>query len=332
MRKIFLSPWLALITLFLLVTIRILDPAFVESVRLRYFDQLILSKPTEVYPVHVVNIDEDSLDKYGQWPFPRDLYSDIIKELYKRQAGLVVFNVLMPENDRFKQDHVLKKTLETHPVILPSLGHVKEKNQPKETNAVIIGQDPYGRTVEFPGLINSLPELTEIAAGVGIVNTFPEIDGVVRRKPLVILSQDRLHPTLALETLRAAVGDNNFQIKIGDHGVEALRLPTFGKIETDQLSRIWIDWSKQANHHSLTKLPKTFNNEIVIVGLSVAGLANPIATARGEVWPQEIQATMLSTILSGNYIKRTNNADIIEIISMLTLGLLVIFFGVWRRK
>ena len=104
MKKLLLNPWTALVTLALVLLVRLWDPSFVESVRLRYFDQLITSQPAVDIPVHTVNIDEATLEKYGQWPFPRGTYAQIVKDLYDRNAGLVVFNVMMPEFDRFKED------------------------------------------------------------------------------------------------------------------------------------------------------------------------------------------------------------------------------------
>ena len=197
MKKILLSPWTALLTLVLILSIRIADPVFVESVRLRYFDQLIVNQPAVDIPVHTVNIDEASLDKYGQFPFPRDIYATIIKDLYARDAGLVVFNILMPEADRFKQDQTLARTMLDLPVVLPTLGHTAQKNKSFGSPVQVVGKDPEGKVVEYPGLISNVPALEEVAAGVGIVNTFPEVDGVMRRMPLVIASQGNLHPSLA---------------------------------------------------------------------------------------------------------------------------------------
>ncbi len=85
------SPWTAIITLILILTVRIADPAFVESVRLRYFDTLITGKTATQNNIYTANIDEKSLEQYGQWPFPRDVYGRIIQDLYDRGAGLVVF-------------------------------------------------------------------------------------------------------------------------------------------------------------------------------------------------------------------------------------------------
>jgi adenylate cyclase len=329
LKKILLSPWTALLTLALLVLVRIIDPTFVESIRLRYFDQLVTSQPAKEIPVNVVNIDEAALDKYGQWPFPRDYYANIITDLYKRDAGLIVFNVLMPEADRFKQDDVLAKTLEKYPVILPTLGSTKQKNTDYGSPAQVIGQDPTGKVVEYPGLISNVPALEERASGIGIVNTFPEVDGVVRRMPLTILVHDNLHPSIALETLRVASGDSKIQVKIDEAGVSALRVPKFGKITTDGLSRVWVDWSATPKEYGLTELPQSFNKEIVIVGLSAAGLVNPVATSKGEVWPQYLQAAAVGTMLNGTTIQRPSWADATEIGVLIALGVMAIFLSRW---
>ena len=329
MKKILLSPWTALITLALIITVRFVDPSFVESVRLRYFDQLITSQPKVDVPVHTVDIDEAALDKYGQFPFPRGTYAQIIKDLYDRGAGLVVFNVLMPESDRFKEDGQLAAMLKQYPVVLPSVASTTGKNITKQPQVQPIGKDPKGMVVEYPGIISSVALINNNAAGVGIVNTFPEIDGVMRRMPLVIYSQDQLHPALALEALRVAAADSRIQIKIGDQGVEALRVPKFDRLNTDDIGRIWIDWRNQHQQHSLATLPKNFDGGIVIVGLSAAGLVQPVATARGEVWPQDVQAALLGTMLTKSNIQRPGYAGDLEILALLAFGLLLIFLSRW---
>ncbi len=328
MKKILLNPWTALVTLILVVAVRALDPSFIESVRLRYFDQLITSQPQKPVPVHTVNIDEAALDKYGQFPFPRDIYANIIKDLYSRDAGLVVFNVLMPEKDRFGKDSVLAETIKQYPVVLPALGHTKGKNTDWGSPVQRVGQEHQGRVVEYPGLINSVDKISEVAAGVGIVNTFPEIDGVVRRMPLVIAAGENLHPALSLETIRVAAQDK-IQVKIGDTGVEAVRVPKVGRINTDNLSRIWIDWASKPAEHSLVELPKSFNGDIVIVGLSAAGLANPVGTAAGEVWPHYLQGAVVGTMMTQTNIQRPGHADDYEIVAILAIGVLLIFLMRW---
>ncbi len=327
-KKIYLNPWIALVTLVLIVAIRFWDPSFVESVRLRYFDQLITSQEKVDVPIHTVNIDEAALDKYGQFPFPRDIYANIIKDLYARDAGLVVFNVLMPEKDRFNKDAVLAATMRQLPVVIPALAHTKSKNTDRGSPVQLLGQDPSGKLVEYPGLITSVDPINELAAGVGVVNTFPEIDGVVRRVPLIIQAGENVHPAISLETLRAA-GADKIQAKVGELGIEAVRIPGMGKFETDELSRIWIDWRNQPREHSLANLPKSFDKGIVVVGLSAAGLANPIATAAGEVWPQHLQATVMGTMVTQSNIKRSGYADYIEVASIAVMGVLMIILMRW---
>ena len=115
-KKILLSPWTAVLTLLLVVGVRVQDPAFVESIRLRYFDQVITSQPAKQNNIYTVNIDEATLDKYGQWPLPRDQYGELIEELYSRNAGLVVWTILMPELDRNGKDGAMAYTLHENPV------------------------------------------------------------------------------------------------------------------------------------------------------------------------------------------------------------------------
>jgi adenylate cyclase len=313
--------------------VRYFDPQFTEVVRLKYFDQLIASQPHKDIPVSTINIDEATLDKFGQFPFPRDIYARIIEDLYKRDAGLVVFGVMMPEADRFGKDGVLAATLEKYPVVLPQVAAMKGKNDTMGSPAQVVGQDPAGRIVEYPGVIANVPSLQERAAGVGVVNTFPETaDGSTRRMPLVVASGDSVYPALALETLRLAAKDTRVQVKIGETGVEALRVPKFGRIDTDSLGRVWIDTANRPTSYSLTKLPESFEGGIVIVGLSAAGLVQPVATGVGEVWPQDLQAMLLGTMLNKTNIVRSDSADMYELLVILFGGLLVIFFGVWRRK
>ena len=328
-KKIVWNPWTALFTLALLISIRIADPSFVESVRLRYFDTLVTSQPAQDVPVSVVNIDEATLDKLGQFPFPRGDYADIIQDLYQHDAGLVVFNVLMPEKDRFKQDNALGRTMKAFPVVLPAIAGQKNKNESHGSPVQVIGADPHGLVVEYPGLLSNVEPQSSLAAGVGIVNTFPEIDGVVRRMPLIIMANDTLQPSLAMETLRVAAGDTRIQVKLSDMGVDALRVPKLSKIETDDLSRVWIDWSATPKEYSYTELPKSFNKGIVIVGLSAAGLANPVSTAKGEVWPQYLQAATIGTMLNGTTIQRPGWADTAEVVALALGSILLIFLTRW---
>jgi len=330
-KKILVSPWTALLTLALIVGLRVADPMFVESVRLRYFDTLVTSKPAETIGVSVVNIDEKALEKYGQFPFSRDIYGSIIRELYRRNAGLVVFNVLTPDNDRMGKDAAYVQALRQYPTILPNIGSQTARNTPRVPGSIVIG--PFERPfVVYPGIIANVPAIENAAVGVGLVNTLPEVDGVVRRMPMVADSQGKLYPSLAMEVMRVAAGDSTFQVKINENGVEKMRIPKFGPIATDSLSRIWIDWSLVPDRYSLMDLPTDFNGEIVIVGVSAQGLSNPVATSLGEMLPQDLQASVLGTVIANKdrpAITRPDWADGAEVIAIAIAGVLLLFLTRW---
>ena len=329
-KKVLLSPWIALLTLVLITSIRIADPVFVESVRLRYFDTLITAKPITENNVYTVNIDEAALDKYGQWPLPRAEYAKIISDLYNRHAGLVVLNVLMPETDRTGGDAVLAQALKKYPVVLGSIPNVKSKNTPRVPGSAVLGPEWLDQIVTYPGLIANVPLLENAAAGVGIVNTLPEVDGVNRRIPLIVSVGDHLYPGLSLEALRVATGNSTFQVKLFDGGVEKMRLPgDIGIINTDNLGRIWVDWSQQSKSVSLMDLPKDFNNAIVILGPTAAGISNPIPTSKGAIFPHEVQASVLSTMSNKVVIQRPDYADGVEILAIVLLGVLLLFLTRW---
>ena len=329
LKKILTNPWTALLTLALIISVRIADPVFVESVRLRYFDTLITAKEITDNNIYTVNIDESALDKYGQWPLPRAEYAKIIKDLYDRGAGLVVLNIIMAEPDRAAGDDVLANALKQYPVILGSVPSEKTKNQPRKPGSAVIGPEWQDQIVQYPGLIANIPKLENSPAGIGIVSTLPEVDGVNRRIPLVVSVNDNLYPSLGLETLRAAAGDSTFQIKLNEYGVEKMRIPKFGPISTDTLGRIWIDWSQQNKSVSITNLPKDFGGAVVIVGPTAAGISNPLPTSIGAVFPHDVQASVIATMANGVVIERPDYADGAEIISILAAGLLLLFLTRW---
>ena len=328
MKKILTTPWTALVTLAVIVFFALQQPTFLESIKLRYFDTLITSQPEKELNIATVNIDEAALDAYGQWPFSRDVYGDIIKDLYDRNAGLVVFNVLMPEQDRLGKDKELAGVMDEYPVVLPNYGSDITKNAPRNPGAVMIG-DPTNKVVEYDGIVASIEELESRAYGTGIVTTFPEVDGVTRRLPMVIKSGDTLYPSMGLEVLRILAGDPSFQIKFSDIGIDKLRVPQFGIVSTDPVGRVWIDIQQRPRQYSLMKLPADFKEGIVIVGTSANGLGNPVPTALGSMWPQELQAAMIGTLAQGINIQRPDWASGAELLTLVLMSILLLFLTRW---
>ena len=329
MKKKLLSPLWACFTLFALLAVFASQPIFLESVKLRYFDTLITSREPTHNDIYTVNIDEAAIEKWGQWPFPRSIYAELIKELYNRNAGLVVFNVLMSEHDRFGGDSELANVLEQLPAVLPNIPADRTRNAPKNPGAAIIGSEHMAVIPAYPGIIANIPELEQHAAGVGIVNTMPEVDGVTRRLPMVVSVDGVLYPSLAFETLRVLAGDPNFQIRLNQFGVERLRIPQFGPIATESSGQVWIDWSQTNRTASAVNLPQDFKEAVVIVGVTAAGITNPVSTAVGSVFPHQVQAALLGTMANGTNIQRPDWVPSTELSAIIVIGMLIILLSKW---
>jgi adenylate cyclase len=329
MKKILLSPVWSILVLGLLGWLQFVNPDFLESLRLRYFDQLIVNQEPVANNVYTVNIDEASLAANGQWPWPRGEYAKLIEDLYARGAGLVVFNVLMSEPDRAGQDSVLSTTISNHPVIVTMLGTAENKNDPINPGASIINSDYINLIPSVPGITANVPDIERAAVGSGIVNTFPEIDGVTRRAPLILESGGILYPNVTMEILRVLAGDPSFQIKLSPIGIDKLRIPQYGVLQTDEIGRVWLDWSQGFESHSAAELPEDFAGGIVFVGPTAAGITQPIATAAGGVWPHELQAIMLGTVFNQSNIERPAWATGAELLAFAVAGLLMIILGRW---
>ena len=98
--------WTSIALCIALLGIRILDPALIEQTRLNVFDQYIKSLPDKQSEVVMLSIDEATLEKYGQYPFPRQVYAQMISDLRNANAGLIAFTIMFPEEDRFGEDKI----------------------------------------------------------------------------------------------------------------------------------------------------------------------------------------------------------------------------------
>jgi len=329
LKRLLVSPWTALITLAVILTVVLQGPTFVESVRLRYFDTLITSKKPTENNIYTVNIDEATVDNYGQFPFKRDVYANIIDDLYKRNAGIVVWTIMMPERDRLGGDAALALEMEEHPVILVDTVNDKTKNIPHKPGSAVIGSENIGAIYNYPGIVANLPELEKNAYGVGVAYTIPEIDGVNRRLPLFVGYKGEVYPSIPLEVLRVLVGADTFQVKLNELGVEKMRIPGFNPITTDSQGRIWVDWSQTSKSVSAVNLPKDFGGAVVIVGTSGAGLGNPVATSRGTVWPQDMQAAVIGTLANNVSIERPDWAPGAELLALIIISLVILILSRW---
>ena len=295
---------MALITLSLLLCVKLIDPYMVESVRLKFYDYLMLDKPVQSEQIVVANIGEKALEKYGQYPFPRDIQAKIIDDLYQRNAGLVGTTILFLEPDRFEQDTVLQKSLTDKPVVLSQVlsGSCSRNNaQTRRTGVAVVGDgEPTAFLPDYPCVLDNIPALQDAAAGVGITSSLPETDGVVRRVPLLGTSAGEYYPAFALELLRVDAGEPSYQAKVNQTGVEAVRVPSFETIKTDEYGRIFINPNYKFQSLEVgTETKMDLSQKIVILGVSAAGIQNPVATPQGAQFPQQLQASIVQTLLDG---------------------------------
>jgi adenylate cyclase len=161
------------------------------------------------------------------------------------------------------------------------------------------------------------------------LNTGPEIDGVVRRLPLLVRVGDKIYPSIAIETIRVAVGDPSYQVKTQEGGITAMRVPKYATIQTDANARIWLRWNKKFQAISLAdeELYRAVQGKTVIIGTTAEGLGSVIATPNGEKYAHMLPATALQTIINGDNIVRYDYATFVEYITSIIIGLILILIA-----
>jgi len=336
-KKILLSPWLALLTFSILLAVKISDPYLVESTRLKFYDYLMLEDQIKSEQIVVVNIGEKALEKYGQYPFPRDVYADIVSDLYGSGAAVVGSTILFPEADRFGGDAAFADALRQYPVVLAqtvSSDCQKSKldQDLRRTGVAVVGDgQPTDFLPSYPCVISNVKTLQQSSVGVGVTSTLPESDGVVRRVPLLATSGGEYYPAFALEMLRVAAGDPSYQAKINQTGVEALRVPQFDTIKTDEYGRVFINpnYTFPTYEYGAGSLPD-LTGKMVVLGVTAAGVANPVATPQGERYPHQVQASLLETLVAGDSVSIPNWLPLADLGSFLFLTLAMIVFSRFR--
>jgi len=320
----YISHWTtAFITLFILTYIGFQDPGFKETLRLKSFDYLLSSEDkTPSQDITIITIDEATIEKYGQWPFPRDILADLIIKLRQAETGIIVMPILFSEEDRFGHDDYFCDVL-GYGTVIAQVGTIqKRQSNPVPRGVAKIG-NPLDFLYEWPGMVGPHPPLAECAAGVGVINTAPEIDGVTRRVPLLMRIGDEVYPNMSIETIRVAVGDPSYQVKADDFGVTAMRVPGYDTINTDTNARIWLRWNKEFK--TISAASDDFSEAAgttVIIALTAEGLSSIVATPLGEQYDYVISANSLQTILDGETIKRFDN--LIELLIAFLVGLVMI--------
>ena len=238
--------------------LRVADPPIIERLRLATFDEYLRLQPRiwEDADVRIVDIDDASLEKLGQWPWQRTLLGSLTERLTAMGAAAVAFDFIFPEPDRSSPARVLPawaalagdpslielaRRLPDHDAYFadalrdaPSiLGFMLTEQMAARRPAVksslaIAGDDPRPFLRAFPGAVSDLPELEQAASGLGSINSATDRDGINRRVPLFVRLQggqtvtDEIYPTLAAEALRVAQQAPTYVLRIsGASGASA---------------------------------------------------------------------------------------------------------------
>ena len=323
MKKLLTHWTTAFITLFVLTYIGLQDPSLKEILRLKSFDYLLANEPaTPSQDITIITIDEEAIEKYGQWPWPRNVLADLIVNLRQAQTGVIVMPILFSEEDRFGHDEEFCITLGYGTVIAQTGTAQKRTSNPVPRGVAKIG-DPLNFLYEWPGMVGPLPKLADCTNGVGVINTAPEVDGVVRRVPLLMKIGDEVYPNMAIETIRVAVGDPSYQVKADDFGVTAMRVPAYATINTDANARIWLRWNKEFKTISAASDDfTTAAGTTVILAMTAEGLGGVIATPTGEQYDYVVSANSLQTILDGETITRYDS--LIELMLAFAVGCVIV--------
>lgn len=231
--------------------------------------------------VKIIDIDDDSLAKLGQWPWPRQRVAQLVDRLTELGSGPIAFDIVFAEADRTSPRHVaelwnadgaLKAQLDTlpdHDALLAQsiansyviggyvLNHKASGRLPLRPYGVSFvgmeGANPHEHVAQhYDGAILNLSELEAPAEGNGFFNNIPDNDGIIRRIPLMLAAGEDLYFSLAMEALRVAQGASSYIVKMAgasgeknygtDSGITQIRNGKF-QIPTDAQGRMLLHYT-----------------------------------------------------------------------------------------
>ena len=319
------STWAAVVSALFLMLLFVYNPSPIQTLQLKTFDYFINSLPKkESEEIVIVNFGEKSVEQFGQWPFDRRDIAKTIDKLKEQGASVIVAPILFSEKDRAGGDNELTKVLDGVVLAQTPTTQNSKPDSVRRGFAAIGPVDPASYVYRWAGGLRPLQQHAEAASGVGVVATVPELDGVVRRMPLLVNIASGLYPSIPLETIRVAAGDPSYQVKTSDVGLEFVRVPAFPAIPVDERGRIWLAWNTKFETLEATEIDDRVKDKIVILGLTIEGVGGIIATPIGEKWAHEIQAQSLQTLVDGTSISRPNVGKLLEGVLLAAILLLML--------
>ncbi len=329
---------------------RLSDSAVLANLRTDLFDAYLASAEIEMSPeVAAINIDDDSIGAYGQWPWPRARLVGLIDAAAHAEASALAFDTVFADPDRLSGQMLEKYILEFDPALAGVLQGMPDTDAALATafaklpvilsqapasrrwNAadaatrsrfVVAGASPDVRLPELPGLMSNLPVLEAAAAGSGISSIYAEADGIGRRTPLAFMHQGKLSPSMALEAVRAHLGASNLLLTPTSRGTAKAIAIGEKQFATDRFGRVWIPFANigfptySAQDVMNGRVPaEALKGRIVVVGLS-ASAAGTQWTTKGDVTlpGHHLQAATIGALLGTAYGYRPEFAASIETI------------------
>jgi adenylate cyclase len=356
---------LALSLMVALAFLRITDPIPLEELRLRAFDffQILQPRVAAQRPVVIVDIDEQSLRKFGQWPWPRTRVAELVTRLTQAGALVIAFDVIFPEPDRLSPDVVAEvfrdldeetrkriraasstdtafaEALRRSRVVLGETGlpvPVPRAEAPPAPVAVAtLGADPRPYLLNFPGLLTNLPILDKAAAGRGLFSIKTERDGIVRRVPLVMVAQGDIRPSLTFDMLRVVTGASTILIKSDVAGVRSVAIPGF-ELPTDRHGQLWVHFAPHDPARFVSAADvlegrigsQQVGRKLVLIGTSAAGLLDLKTTPVDPTMPGvEVHAQILESMLTKSMLSAPNYAIGAELCAALLIGAVIVWLA-----
>jgi len=347
------------ILLILLITIKIINPTFVKSIANLSFDlyQKIFTLEKKDTDVVIIDIDEDSLGKFGQFPWSRSVFAKILDQINISNPKAIGFDIFFTEKDKQSPEEIIKsynlipsdvvdlQKLKGHDEIFAeklkeskSIIAVLGSNVPSHSNYdrkakakfLSKGGDPKKFTYSYPYSIGSLEKLEENVKGLGSISFLDQTDGIIRSLPLLVRFNEKLYPTMGLEMVRVGSKQKNIYIELNEVGITRISARPH-KIRSDPNGIIWIKYKKSIKEQfiSASKVYEGefkkdfFENKYVLIGASAQGLFDLVKTPLGVTIPGvEVHANIIENILDQSYLLRNPNTYIFELLFSIIVALL----------
>lgn len=347
-----------LVSLALLIAWR---PGWVSWLQSAWFDayQIALPRVVASTPVTVVEIDERSLARLGQWPWPRTLLAELIVAIQRRTPKAIGVDILMPEPDRMSPHALLREARRDDPVLaslldaLPSSDDALARALAASPAVLVLAGTPYptqnapvgppfriidrarleapvdvaDRVPRFAGVLMNLPVLDRAATGHAVVSAAPA-DSVIRQSPTVVRIGDLFMPSLAIEMLRVALRAPEVRLYAEGRAVERVAVGAF-TVPTEADGQVRIHFSHRDSNRYVSAIDvldgkvdaARLASKLVVVGVTGFALVDLQQTALGERMPgSEVHAQLLENLYDQSWLMRPAWARWAELALFVLLG------------